>query len=66
MPNDPCRCTNRVNHTIPIIVVAASETARREAMAAGADDYLDKPFDVDAFIRKVKRYLNGHGLANVS
>ncbi len=43
----------------PILVVAASTSARDAAMAAGGDDYLDKPFDIDALATKASHYLSG-------
>ena len=42
---------------IPVVVVAASRASREAAMDAGGNGYLDKPFDVDALIRKVQEHL---------
>ncbi len=46
-------------HGIPIIVVAASRDARNDAVSAGADDYVDKPFGADDLVAKVRQYM-GH------
>ena len=48
-----CPATRR----IPVLVVAATPAPRNEAMLAGADDYLDKPFDVDRMVAKIRHYL---------
>ncbi len=51
------RASPTTEHT-PILVVAASAPARDAAMAAGGDDYLDKPFDIDALAIKASHYLS--------
>ena len=43
---------------IPIIVVAAWQERRNLALAAGADDYVDKPFDLDDLGGKVTEHLS--------
>ncbi len=43
--------------SIPIIAMSAAPASRADALAAGADDFLDKPFDLDDFTRKVLVYL---------
>jgi CheY-like chemotaxis protein len=45
------------HRALPVMVVSASPDARRAALAAGGDDYLDKPFDLDALVAKASRYL---------
>ncbi len=42
---------------IPIIVVAAWQGRRNLALAAGADDYVDKPFDLEDLGLKVTSLL---------
>jgi PAS domain S-box-containing protein len=44
---------------IPVVVISADATgaAMNRLRAAGADDYLTKPLDLDEFLRTVERYL---------
>lgn len=46
----------RYNHQAPIIVLTAAEDARKRAEEIGAEDYLGKPFDLDALLAKVEKY----------
>jgi CheY-like chemotaxis protein len=42
---------------IPILVVTAVGTSKMEAIAAGADDFLQKPFDQEEVLTRVKSML---------
>lgn len=42
---------------IPVIVMSAHPAARRRAQAAGADDFLAKPFDLDQLETLLTRHL---------
>jgi DNA-binding response OmpR family regulator len=42
---------------IPIIMLSAHPGALKETLAAGADDFLAKPFDIDTLLAKVEHYL---------
>ena len=42
---------------LPIIVISASKDGRQVAFAAGADDFLDKPYDIDTLLAMVEKYL---------
>lgn len=42
---------------IPIIVLTADGRAREKARQIGADDYLEKPFEIDLLLDKVARFL---------
>lgn len=42
---------------IPIVVMTASISCRDEAIAAGGEEYLEKPFNRDRLLQKVGRYL---------
>lgn len=44
-------------HHIPILMLSAHPTAEQEAKAAGADDFLAKPFELDALLAKVAALL---------
>jgi CheY-like chemotaxis protein len=46
----------RYQHRAPIVVVTAAEEAARRAADIGADDHLDKPFDIDDLLRTVARF----------
>jgi CheY-like chemotaxis protein len=41
---------------IPILMLSAHPLAEREAQAAGADDFLAKPFELDDLLAKVRRH----------
>ena len=55
-----CRQLKRQASTkdIPVILVSASLDVRKKAEMAGADDYLEKPFDMDILQQKVFNLLN--------
>ncbi len=42
---------------IPVIMFSAHPTAEESARAAGADDFLAKPFELDELLEKVAHYL---------
>ncbi|AYO58230.1 response regulator [Chryseobacterium sp. 6424] len=42
---------------IPVLYFSANSNISELASEAGADDYLAKPFDIDAFEEMVKKYL---------
>jgi CheY-like chemotaxis protein len=42
---------------IPIIMTSAHPSAEQTAYAAGADDFLAKPFDLDDLLVKIARYI---------
>ncbi|MBG6233707.1 DNA-binding response OmpR family regulator [Pedobacter sp. CAN_A7] len=43
---------------MPIIMISASTELERSAKEAGADDFLEKPFDMDELLQKIAFYLN--------
>ncbi|WP_432710927.1 response regulator [Pedobacter sp.] len=43
---------------MPIIMISASTELERSAKEAGADDFLEKPFDMDELLQKIEFYLN--------
>jgi two-component system cell cycle response regulator len=60
---EACRILKKDEKTryIPILVVTAVGTSRMEAIAAGADDFLPKPFDHEEVSIRVKSMLRiGH------
>ena len=42
---------------IPVIMISAHPSAEREALQAGADDFLAKPFNIDVLLAKIVHYL---------
>jgi CheY-like chemotaxis protein len=51
---DICKKLKSENITkdIPVIMISASRDIKESAMAAGADDFLAKPFEMDELIQK--------------
>lgn len=43
---------------IPIIMISASTELERSAKEAGADDFLEKPFDMEELLHKIEYFLN--------
>jgi CheY-like chemotaxis protein len=41
---------------IPVVAISGGAT-RAEALAAGCDDFVAKPFDIDAFVVTLRRWL---------
>lgn len=42
---------------IPVIMFSAHPSAEQTALAAGADGFVEKPFDIDALLKKIMQYL---------
>ncbi|SFH40224.1 response regulator [Pedobacter insulae] len=42
---------------IPVILISASNDLKRSAETAGADDFLAKPFEIDALLQKIANVL---------
>ena len=57
---DATRIIKEVDHDTPIIAVSAYafEENIREAKAAGCDDFLSKPYDVDALLNIIKKHID--------
>lgn len=57
---DICKYLKSQNRTrkIPIIMISASKDADESAMAAGADDFLAKPFDIEDLLGKIEKYID--------
>lgn len=48
---------NPETSALPVMVISANRDGKQVAMAAGADSYVPKPFDVEDFLREVNRFL---------
>ena len=43
---------------IPVIMFSAHPSAERTALEAGADDFVEKPFDIDVLLEKIGRLIS--------
>jgi two-component system KDP operon response regulator KdpE len=61
---ETCRAI-RANHDVPIIIVSACDSDRDkvEALDAGADDIMSKPFSIDELMARIRKALRRTGLA---
>lgn len=56
---DICRELKKKSETknIPVIMISASTELARSAREAGADDFLEKPFNMDELLKKIASHL---------
>lgn len=56
---DICRLLKSRNATrnIPIIMISATSDLAQSAKAAGADDFLPKPFHMEHLLKKVEKHI---------
>lgn len=56
-----CSCLKKDIKTrhIPVMLVSASRDLKTTAKKVGADDYLEKPFEIDDLLTKVKKLVRG-------
>lgn len=54
---DICKKLKQLDATknIPVIMISASRDIKESAIAAGADDFLAKPFEMNDLLDKIKR-----------
>jgi DNA-binding response OmpR family regulator len=54
---DICKKLKSLSATknIPVIMISASRDIKESALAAGADDFLAKPFEMDELLRKIEQ-----------
>jgi len=54
---DICKKMKQLEATrnIPVIMISASRDIKNSAMAAGADDFVAKPFEINELLDKIKR-----------
>ncbi|MNY61017.1 Phosphate regulon transcriptional regulatory protein PhoB [compost metagenome] len=50
--------TDHFTKHIPIIVMSANDKNKEKSIAAGANDYISKPFDIDYIVKRIKNLLN--------
>jgi DNA-binding response OmpR family regulator len=46
--------SGNITKNIPVIMISASRDIKASAMAAGADDFLAKPFEMDELLKKIE------------
>ncbi len=44
--------------SIPVILISASRDVKKSAMDVGANDFLEKPFDMDDLLTKINNLIN--------
>jgi len=49
---------NPQTQELPVIVISASRDGKQIASAAGATDFMSKPFDLEFLLDKIRQYLN--------
>ena len=47
----------RPSHQLPVIVLSARPENAAKALSLGADDFLNKPFDVNELLKKIEEVL---------
>ncbi|GGI28723.1 response regulator [Pedobacter mendelii] len=52
LKNDP------IFKEIPILMISASRDIKQSALDAGANDFMEKPFEMDSLLNKVTHLLN--------
>jgi DNA-binding response OmpR family regulator len=52
--------SQRATEHIPVIMLSAHPSAANTSRAAGADDFLAKPFEIDHLLVKITRHLTGN------
>lgn len=53
------------NLQVPVLVITAGRATREEALGAGADDYLQKPFDINELIARVHQLIGAETPATI-
>jgi len=52
-------------NTIPILMFSAHPTAKESCLAAGADDFISKPFEMNDLIARVNSFIEKNTLKQV-
>ena len=48
---------NESTKNVPVIMVSASPYIKNTAIEAGADDFIEKPFKIQALLQLIERYI---------
>lgn len=46
--------------SIPVIIISAHPSASQSVRASGADDFLEKPFEMEELLKKVSQLFDGN------
>ena len=49
---------NSATQQLPVVMMSAHPNANKSAFAAGANDFVSKPFDIDDLLQVIERNLN--------
>ena len=57
---DVCKTlkTKEETKAIPVLMISAHPNARETCLSAGADDFLEKPFDMDALLGRSRNLMS--------
>jgi DNA-binding response OmpR family regulator len=50
--------SNISTQNIPVLMISASRDVKQSALDAGADDFLEKPFEMEVMLNKVARLIS--------
>jgi DNA-binding response OmpR family regulator len=53
---------SELTKNIPVIMISASRDVRESAIAAGANDFLAKPFEMNELLKKVEQFTYKHNV----
>ena len=48
---------NKLTKNTPLIMISAHPNVKKSALAAGANEYLNKPFEMEALLKLVAKYV---------
>jgi len=56
---DICKALKQKQETsgIPVIMISASPELKRSAHEAGAEDFIEKPFDIEELLKKISQLI---------
>jgi DNA-binding response OmpR family regulator len=65
---DVCKAlkSQALTKNLPVILISASTDLEKSAKEAGADDFLEKPFDMNELFEKINFHLNAKELRPVA
>jgi CheY-like chemotaxis protein len=49
---------NKLTKNLPIILISANKDTKQIAKESGANDFIEKPFEIEDLVSKVKKYVS--------